>query len=139
MADIAVAARDLDTGYEKGDLISILPDGWEWGTLDTLPNIWKISISGLPTAAILHLPVPLDEPAFPGDRAFEETDEADRIILRGRAKTRLMWAELPGPWLFDLDLTGQLEVHKNQLRPFFRQLRYNRGSARVEKTTIEVI
>ena len=42
MAEFAVAAQDLPTGYTRGDIIEVLPNGVAWGTLDGLPNIWQI-------------------------------------------------------------------------------------------------
>ena len=142
MAELAFAARDLDTGYKKGDLISVLPDGWEWGTLDTLPNIWQIAISGIPTSLIKQHVLPLFELAIVGDPEWENPDIEDRIIHRGRAKVRLMWDEIAvdhPDWMNDLDTVGRLELSGNQLRPYVRKLRYNRGQGRVEKTDERII
>ena len=142
MAEILVAARDLDTGYKKGDLISVLPDGWEWGTLDTLPNVWQIAISGVPTALVKPHILPLFELAIIGDSEWENPDFEDRVIRRGRAKVRVMWDEIATDhpdWLTTLDTVGRIELRKNQVRPYVRKLRYNRGQGRVEKTDERII
>ena len=139
MAEMAFAAHDLGTGYEKGDLISVLPDGWEWGTLDGLPNIWQIAITDLPTIFVQHLVLPLFELAVPGDEEFEAPDEADRKIYRGRSEVRLMWDEMPSQWIRGLDRSGRLNIKKNKFRPHFRKLRYNRGIGMIEKTDTGVI
>ena len=139
MAELAFAARDLDTGYKKGDLISVLPDGWEWGTLDTLPNVWQVAMSGVPTSLVRPHVGPLHELALPGDVEFLAPDVADRKIERHRAKVRLMWDEIPIPWMTDLDIVGRLELRGNQLAPYLRELRYNRGQGRVEKTDRRIV
>ena len=139
MAEILVAARDLDTGYKKGDLITVLPDGWTWGTLDTIPNNWQIAMSGVPTSLVRPHVSPLFELALPGDEEFDAPDEADRRIHRGRSKVRIMWDEVPHSWITDLDLTGRLELRGNQLAPFMRELRYNRSQGRVEATDRRII
>lgn len=137
--EMAFAARDLATGYSKGDLISVLPDGWEWGRFDALPNIWQVALSGVPTSLVRpHVGV-LHEPAVPGDVEFEAPDAADRVIQRHRVRVRLMWDEIPVAWMTDLDVIGRLELRGNQLAPFVRELVYNRGQDRVEKTNRRII
>ncbi len=139
MAELLVAARDLDTGYKKGDPITVLPDGWSWGTLDTLPNNWQVVIAGLPTQIVLSMIAPLWELAIPGDPEFDlEADETDRRIVRGRRSFRVVWDEIPTAWLDLLDATGRLEVQLNEMQPFMRKLRYNRGQSRVELTNLRV-
>jgi len=138
MAEFLVAARDLDTGYKKGDPIVVKPDGWVWGNAEGLPNFWQIAISGLPFALVQSLILPLWEPAIAGDEEFE-AEEADRRILRHRRNFRVMWDEVPQSVLDQLETTGRLEIQKNQIRPFVRRLRYNRGQGLVEKTDVRVL
>ncbi len=142
MAEILVAARDLDSGYKKGDPISVLPDGWGWGTLDTLPDFWQVAISGVPTALVRVHILPLFEPAIIGDPEFEAEDIPDRVIHRHRSRVRVMWDEIAADhpdWLVTLDTVGRIELRKNQVRPYVRKLRYNRGQGRVEKTDERII
>ncbi len=142
MAEIAVAARDLDTGYKKGDPISVLPDGWEWGTADTLPNIWKIAILSVPTVLVKRHILPLFELAIIGDPEWDNLDLADRIIHRHRTSIRVMWDEIVSDhpdWIITLDTVGRIELRKNEIRPYIRKLRYNRGQDRVEKTDERII
>ena len=142
MAEILVAARDLDTGYKKGDPISVLPDGQEWGTLDTLPDFWQVAISGVPTALVRQHILPLFEPALAGDPEFDNADPEDRVIHRHRTRVRVMWDEIVTDhpdWLTTLDTVGRIELRKNQVRPYIRKLRYNRGQGRVEKTDERII
>ncbi len=143
MVEILVAARDLDTGYTKGDLLTILPGGWVWGTKDTLPNNWQIAISGVPTALVLPLIQPLVEPMIILDPEWEdEADPEDRVIRRHRAMVRVMWDEIAidhPDWMTTLDTVGRLELRKNQLRPYVRVLRWNRGQGKVEKTDTRIM
>ncbi len=141
MARLAVAARDLPTGYARGDPISVLPDGWEWGTLDTLPNMWRVTISNLPTALIRPYFIPLLDPVIPGDPTFDITDPDDKHI-RGKRGIRVMMDEIETDhpdWVVTLDTTGEITLRRNDLKPYVRVLRWNRGQNRVEKTDIRVM
>ncbi len=142
MAEILVAARDLDTGYTKGDPVSTLPDSWEWGILDTLPNFWQIAMRSVPTVVIRAHILPLYEPAVVGDPEFDNDEAVDRVIHRHRTRVRVMWDEIAADhpdWLTTLDTIGRIELKRLEIRPYIRKLRYNRGQGRVEKTDERII
>jgi len=138
VAELLVAAQDLPSGYKKGDLIVVKPDGWTWGLAEGLPTFWQVTVSGVPSSLIAPYVTPLWEPAFPGDPEYEESDEEDRRILRHRRLTRIMWDEVPASWIAALETVGRLEIRKNQVRRYVRRLRYNRGQRQVEKTDLRV-
>ncbi len=141
MARFTVAARDLPTGYKRGDPIGLLPDGWEWGTADTLPDKWRVTISNLPTALIRPFFVPLSDPVLPGDPEFDITDPDDKHY-RGKRGIRVMMDEIDADhpdWIATLDTTGAVELRKNDLRPYVRLLRWNRGQGKVEKTDTRIM
>ena len=138
MAEFAIAAQDLGTGYIKGDIIDVLPNGAVWGTLDGLPNVWQVVVADIPyTMAKAHM-VPLYELAIIGDREFDSPDPEDRRIVRHRRPIRVMWDEVPVPWITTLDTVGRIELTAAQVRPFIRFIRWNRGQNKVEKTTNRV-
>ena len=135
MAEFAIAAQDLGTGYVKGDIIEVLPNGAIWGTKDGLPNIWQVVVTDIPyTLAKAHMQ-PLWEPAIIGDPEFDNPDEADRRIQRHRRGIRIMWDEVPAAWIITLDTVGRIELTAAEVRPFVRFLRWNRGQGKVEKTS----
>ena len=141
MARFTVAARDLATGYARGDPIGLLRDGCDWGTLDTLPDKWRVTISNLPTALVRPYFIPLLDPVLPGDPEFNTEDPEDKH-LRGKRGVRVMMDEIDADhpdWIVTLDTTGEISLRKNDLRPYVRLLRWNRGQGRVEKTDIRIM
>ena len=135
MAEFAVAAQNLGTGYVKGDIIDVLPDGAVWGTKDGLPNIWQVVVADIPYALAKAYMTPLWELAIIGDAEFENQDEADRRINRHRRPIRVMWDEVPAAWITTLETVGRIELTAAEVRPFVRFLRWNRGQGKVEKTS----
>ena len=94
MAEILVAARDLPSGYARGDPITVQSDGHPWGAGEGLPNFVVLLIPGS-VIANRNLAAPLVEDAIAGDPEFDAPDVEDRVIVRGRAHIR-----------FDLDAIG---------------------------------
>ncbi len=138
MAEFAVAAQDLGTGYFKGDVIDVLPNGAVWGRLDTLPNIWQVVVADIPFAMAKAHMIPLYELAVIGDPEFDSPDPEDRKIMRHRREIRVMWDEVPAAWITTLDTVGRIELTAAEVRPFVRFVRWNRGQNKVEKTSNEV-
>ncbi len=137
MAQFAIAAQDLPTGYSKGDIISVIPNDALPGILDTLPNIWWVTVPDIPWVLARAHMIPLYEAAMPGDPEFDAVDPQDRRIMRHRRPIRLMWDEVPAGWITTLETTGAIELTVAQVRPFVRLLRWNRGQNGVEKTNNE--
>ena len=94
MAEFLVAARDLDSGYKRGDPIAVKPDGWVWGRAETLPNFWQVAVSGVPASLAEPYIVELWELAIVGDPEWDSLDPPDRRIRRHRRKVRVMWDEI---------------------------------------------
>lgn len=141
MARFTVAAQDLSSGYLRGDPIGLLPDGWDWGTADTLPNVWRVTISNLPTVLIQPHFLPLLDPVIATDPEFD-IDDPDDQHQRGKRGIRVMMDEIEidhPEWIVTLDATGEIELRKNDLRPYVRQLRWNRGQNKVEKTDTRIM
>ena len=44
-AKILIAAQDLPSGYAKGDIVSVLPDGGEFGNKEALPSFIRLTVS----------------------------------------------------------------------------------------------
>ena len=137
MAEFAVAAQDLGTGYSKGDIIDVLPNGAVWGTLDTLPNIWQVVVADVPFTLAKAYMEPLWEDAIIGDPEFDAPAPEDRRIFRHRRPIRVMWDEVPAAWITTLDTVGRIELTATEVRPFVRKLRWNRGQTKVETTANE--
>ena len=139
MAVFLVAARDLPSGYSKGDPVAVLPDDHVFGGSEGLPDFWQITVTGLPVSLVhAHVNTELWEPAIIGDDEYEAPDEVDRRIRRHRRNFRVMWDEIPAQWLDALEATGRATVSAAQARPYVRRVRWNRGQRRVEKTSNEV-
>jgi len=134
MAEFAIAAQDLATGYSKGDIIDVLSNGVVWGTKDGLPNIWQVVVADIPYTLAKGYMTPLWEDAIVGDPEFDESDPEDRRIHRHRRSIRIMWDEVPAAWITTLDTTGRIVLTASDVRPYIRRLRWNRGQGRIQKT-----
>lgn len=134
MAEFAVAAYDLPSGFMKGDIIEVLPNGAVWGKLDGLPKVWKVFVPQVPYRLAHALMLPLWELAIIGDKEYNAPDPQDRRIDRGRRAVRLMVDEVPAAWVAELESVGFIEVSIEEIRPYVRKLRYNRGKGEVVKT-----
>lgn len=139
MAEIAVAAQDLPTGYKKGDPISVLPFGADRGILDTLPNIWWINIPDATIAELAPWFIGLYSDAQPGDPEFDNPDLADRRIWRHRRGFRFMADELPAFIENTLEATGEIVLSRAQASPFLRRLTWNESEGKPDKTPDEVL
>ncbi len=139
MAEFAVAAQDLPTGYVKGDIIDVLPNGAVWGTRDESdPRLWIVVVADIPYALAKAHMVPLWELAIVGDSEFDASDPEDRRIHRHPRGVRVMWDEVPAAWITTLETVGRIELTAAEVRPFVRFVRWNRGQNKVEKTPNEV-
>jgi hypothetical protein len=55
VAEVLVAARDLLGGnaandplrYRQGDIVIVFPDGHVWGSLEALPDFWRLTVVSL--------------------------------------------------------------------------------------------
>jgi len=145
MAEILFAAKNLDTGYIKGDPISVMPDGTVWGNLDgpnNPPNAGGefavLQIPGMTVAKVQNHIGELWEDAIPGDPEFDAPDPADRRIRRHRRANRLIWDEVPAQKISNLLTFGIASATEAQVKAVYRKLAYNRTSGQVEETTTEV-
>ena len=139
MAEFLVAARDLPSGYMRGDPIVVKDDDHVWGGEEGLPNFWQIRVKQVPASLVEPYIMPLEELAIIGDPEWDAPDMPDRKITRHRRGVRVMWDEVPQEWIDELDSTGRIELRKNQVRRYIRRLRWNRGQGKVEKTDQEII
>lgn len=44
-AKLSAAGQDLPSGYKKGDIISVLPEGGDWGNKEVPPNFIRILVT----------------------------------------------------------------------------------------------
>ena len=135
--DILVAARDLDSGYKRGDPIVAVADGHTWGAAETLPNFWIVKVPDIDLAVARAAIEELFEVAQPGDEEFDNEDPEDRKIKRHRRRVRGFVDELPAPKRNDLLTTGITTLSRGQARSLFRKLTWNRTTGQVEDTGIE--
>ncbi len=136
MAEFLVAARDLDSGYRRGDPVTVQDDGWSWGAAETLPDFWVIKTPNITLPVARQAVCELWEPAQAGDPELLAPDVEDRQIRRGRRLMRLFTDELPQRTRRRLDRTGVISLELNEARAIARRLRYNRTSRRVEDSGI---
>jgi len=136
MAEFAIAAQDLGTGYKQGDVIAVLDDAAVWGTDDTLPNIWIVKVPSVSLSIARQAVEVLNEPALPGDPELLATDPEDRVIRRHRRRVRAFINELPQPKQNELNTTGTTTLTLGQARSVYRKMVWNRTSGEVEDTGI---
>lgn len=131
--EFLVAARDLDSGYKRGDPITVQADGHVWGAGERLPDFWiiKVPISLADAQAVIGK---LWEAAVAGDEAFEAPDFEDRRIRRHRTRIRVFVDDLPRPKRNDLSTIGITTLSLGQARSAYRKLAYNRSTGQVEDT-----
>lgn len=133
MCEILVAARNLDSGYRRGDPITVQRNGHPWGREEGLPNFVVVKIPGLSVERAKEFVDPgFWEPAEFGDPEFNAPDVEDRRVKRHRRKVRIFWQEAPAAILQELATTGEVTVTVNQVRNYVRRLRYNRQTREVE-------
>ena len=140
MAEFAIAAQDYDTGVKRGDLISVLPDGFAWGGLDLADAAsGKLSIVKAPSIGLsiaLKAVRPLDEPAMPGDIELGNPEVEDRVIRRHSAQVRVFFDELPASKRNDLTTVGITTLNRGQATAVIRKLVWDRPTGRVKDTGI---
>lgn len=134
MAEILLAARDLPTGYRRGDPIIAMPDGWSWGREEGLPKFVVLKIPGLSVAKARERLAPLFEDAQPGDPEFNAPDPKDRRILRARRRWAVFIDELPRSVINEFRDTGEYTATPAQVRNYIRGLRWNRTTGDREDT-----
>jgi hypothetical protein len=140
MAEFAIAAQDYDTGYQRLDIIDVLPDGAVWGTLDLADvasgKMWIVKVPGV-GFSIARLAVrELWEPAMPGDPELLSPDPPDRRIKRARRQVKAFVDELPPPKRDELAATGVTTLTLGQAQAIYRKQIWNRGAGVVEDTGI---
>ncbi len=136
MAEFLVAARGLDSGYRRGDIVTVQADGWTWGTAETLPDFHVVKAPNIDRTVGRRLDGELYEAALPGDPELLAPDVEDRRIHRGRSRGRIFVDELPARNRRQLTQRGVTRVNLHQVRAVARRLRYNRASRRVEDSGI---
>ena len=132
--EFLVAARDLESGYKRGDPITVQADGHVWGAAETLPDFWIVKVPGLALARAEQAVGELWEPAQEGDPEYESPDFSDRRIKRHRSRVRLIYAHLSPRNRNQLESTGVVTLTAAQSRKVYRRLRYDRASGHVEET-----
>ncbi len=131
MAEFLVAARDLDSGYRRGDPITVQVDGHVWGNAETLPDFYIVKVPSVTVTLGRQLVAVLYEDAQPGDREFE-FDVEDRIIRRHRVQARMVIDDLPNPKQRDLTESGITTLSYGQAKQAYKALLYNRATDTVE-------
>ncbi len=126
MAEFLVAARDLPSGYRRGDPVVAVANGHEWGREEGLPNFWLIKVPTLGLQVAFAAVKKLYEPAQEGDKEFTAADPEDRRIRRHRSKTRAVSSRLTPQQRELLATTGEVTLTANQARNAFRRLTYSR-------------
>ena len=140
MAEFAVAAQDYDTGYRRLDILSVVPDGTVWGTLDLADvasgKMWIIKVPSVSWSIAKAAVRVLTEPAMPGDPELGAPDIEDRKIIRARRGVKAFVDELPQPVRNELAATGVVTLSLGLSQAIFRKLVWNRGRGMVQDTGI---
>ncbi len=140
MAEVAVAAQEYGTGLQRLDILDVLPDGWEWGTLDLADvangKMWIITVNNLTVEVARRAVRQLWEPAQIGDPEWLDPDPADRRIKRGLREVKAFVDELPQPKRDELAATGRTTLSLGQAQSIFRKQQYNRVTGKVEDSGI---
>lgn len=140
VAEFAVAAQDYDTGYQRLDILSVVPDGFAWGTLDLADvasgKMWIIKVPSVSWSIAKTAVRELFEPAMPGDPELQRPDPPDRQIHRARRQVKAFVDELPPPKAADLADTGITTLTLGQAQSIYRKQVWNRGTSQVEDTGI---
>lgn len=95
MAELLVAARDLESGYKRGDIITVQDDGWTWGAEETLPNFQVVELPLVPKLTFIESTKPLVRVAGPSDPEWDSPDAVDRFVRLHRRQHRLLLDEFP--------------------------------------------
>jgi hypothetical protein len=122
MAEILVAARDLPSGYERGDPIAVRPNNAPWGRAEGPPDFYVIKITNLNVDRARQFLEPLTEPARNGDPEYLAPDPEDRIRRVHRRRVRLVLDDLDTTDRADLAATGRAETSMTRTRAAIRQL-----------------
>ena len=138
MAEILFAARDLPSGYKRGDAIVVVDDGWIWGTREGLPDFWRITVP-FTKAQIDPYVMPLIEASEPGDPNFDAIDVPDRVERRHRASTRFTPENLTPPKRNELLTTGLVTLNAGQTRSAYKRLIYDKTTGQVEVSDQDVV
>lgn len=140
MAEFAIAAEDLGTGYRRLDIIEALDDGAVWGTLDMADfaagRMWLIKVPSISLSIARRAVRELWEPAMPGDPELGSPDPADRQIRRARRQVKAFIDELPPPKRNELADTGITTLTLGQAQSIYRKQVWNRTTGEVEDTGI---
>jgi hypothetical protein len=132
VAEILIAARDLPSGYRRGDPVAVKPNGQTWGNAEVLPDFYVVKIPGLDMARAQTLLDDLREPARLGDLEFNAPDAEDRFVKRHRRRVRIVIEDLVDRVALERD--GTVTTTVNGIRDATRQLVYDRGTERVALT-----
>ena len=140
MAEFAIAAQDYDTGYQRLDILSVVPDGFDWGTKDfadvTNGKMWIIKVPSVSWSIAKQAVRELWEPALPGDPELGSPDPEDRKIRRHRRQVKAFVDELPSPKQDQLAAIGITTLSLGQAQSIYRKQVWNRGTGQVEDTGI---
>ena len=140
MAEFAVAAQDLGTGYQRFDIIDALDDGAQWGTLDLADfaagRMWLIKVPSISLSIARQAVRDLWEPAMPGDPELGSPDVEDRRIRRARRQVKVFIDELPLPKRNELADTGITTLTLGQAQSVYRKQVWNRGTGQIDDTGI---
>lgn len=134
MAEILIAARDLPSGYQRGDPITVQPDGHVWGKAEGPPDFYVLKVHDLDLRRARDMVAPLFEPAQSGDPEFNAPDPADRRIYRHRRKTRLVIEDLDPTDRTVLERDGEKTISLKRIRGSTRRLAYDRTRDELEVT-----
>lgn len=136
MARFLVAAKDLESGYKAGEIVTAQADSHVWTANEGLPLFWQIDVPQIGLSIAQSVVGALMEPAIGPDPEALAPDAPDRFIRRGRGHVRVFADELPGNKRNQLASTGKIELTLGQAIGVYRRVYYHRASGEVRDTGI---
>ncbi len=120
MCELLVAAQDLESGYLRGDVITIQADGHGWGNEEGLPNFVVIKVPLVPAQTFDGALEMFKRVAGASDPEFDAHDAPDRFVKLHRRRMRIL-----------LDDVSADTVTFAELRPHLRELEFVGDKVRV--------
>lgn len=127
MAEVLIAARDLPSGYRRGDPITVKPNNHTWGRAEGPPDFYVMRVPNLDEARAKSFLKRLTEPALFGDPEFNAPDPKDRVKERHRRRVRFDLDRLPSADKTELERGGRLARNVRDLRDVIRKQSYDRS------------
>jgi len=95
------------TRRRRGDIVSVFPDGHEWGTAERLPDYVSLDMTGVPVSEMV-----------PYTRHSESqiVDRRGKPFLKHKRNFSLQFEELPSAVLAGLNRDGKADVSYAEIK-----------------------